>query len=165
MTSFCRRNSSFCILPIIPTAFLSYMCSSEYNPTEQKSMGLKAWWRTTGATSCVFRQYRHTQSKAKKKKKISERRGHGATTTSSSCSSELQHQQGQTHVAQREKWKPTCGFFFSPRKYLPTLRKLTTKFYTRNSMLANTELPLCCRDNSVPVNELSFGQMLGYGTP
>lgn len=127
MTSFCRRNSSFCILPLIPTAFLSYTCLSEYNPAEQKSMGLEAWWRTTGATSCVFRQYRRTQSKAKKKKKISERRGHGATTTSSSCSSELQHQQGQTHVAQQEKWKPTCGFFFFPQEVFAYFKKTHDK--------------------------------------
>lgn len=72
---------------------------------------------------------------------------------------------GSDPCSTTREMKTNLWLFFSPRKYLPTLRKLTTKFYTRNSMLANTELPLCCRDNSVPVNELSFGQMLGYGTP
>lgn len=164
MTSFCRRNSSFCILPIIPTAFLSYTCLSEYNPTEQKSMGLKAWWRTTGATSCVFRQYRRTQSKAKKEENLREERARSHHNLL-----QLQFRApasaGSDPCSTTREMKTNLWLFFSPRKYLPTLRKLTTKFYTRNSMLANTELPLCCRDNSVPVNELSFGQMLGYGTP
>lgn len=51
------------------------------------------------------------------------------------------------------------------QEIFPYLRNLMTKFYIRNPMLSNTELPLCCRGNSVSMNRLSFGEKLGYGTP
>lgn len=157
-------GSTSSILPIIPTASLSYVCLST------TPLNKKAWdWKLDcepqvpppaflGSTDILFFALLWEEN-------LREERAW------SHCNLlQLQFRApapaGSDPRSTTREMKSNLWFvFFFPRRYLPTLGKLTTKFYTRNSVLANTELPLCCRDNSVPVNELSFGQMLGCGTP
>lgn len=72
----------------------------------------------------------------------------------------------QVHVAQptSRNWKQLVALLFS-RKYFLTWRNLMTKFYSRKPALANTELPLHCRDNAAPVSGLSAGETRGSATP